>query len=169
MKSFRSPGVFASVTVLCVIAVGWLGREYYLLPETMTGDDLFQLMESREPELGKRIALPDELLEAGHRPKLLVLLGACGECTIRSAELARIDLSGFEAVAAVTTSSELDLGLLPQDSVRFRVVDDKALHQSLNAYWTPRLALVGPKGDLRAIQHRAEAMDTFLKRCRDES
>ena len=166
--SFRLPGVFASVIVLSAVAVGWLGREYLLLPKTMTGDDLFQLMESREPELGKKIALPEYLIDLPDRPKLLILLGSCSECTIGSAELASVDLSGFEAVVAVTTSSELELGLLPKESVDFRVVDDVALHDSLNAYWTPRLAVVGPKGDLRAIQHRAEGMDTFLKRCRDE-
>jgi hypothetical protein len=93
------------------------------------------------------------------------MLGACTECSKKSADFASVDLSRFGSVAAVTVSESLDLAGLPPDKVSVRVVNDTAIHQALNAYWVPKLALLDHEGVLLAIQYESESVEAFISRC----
>lgn len=169
MSGQLQKGVIGAFVLAIGLAAALLAREYLSLPDTLTREQYQQLMASREPAIGERISMPAELRQSLTSGNLIILLGSCSKCALGSVDLASIDLATFDNVIAVTTSKVIDLGSLQAEDVDRKVVGDVDLHDTLNAYWTPRFAFLNSKGELLGIQRRDESSKDFASRCANES
>ena len=147
---------------------GALFNERFLVPPTVTRASAEALLQAREPHLGQVVPLPSLPKLPRHQQVLLVLLGSCSGCSSHSADVDELALKGF-SVVAVTTADKLVLGELPKSSIDGEIANDEVVHKLLNAYWTPRFALLDPEHRLLAIQGKGESPTAFLMRCRNES
>jgi len=137
----------------------WLTR-----PHVQTYEEGISAMESRDPKIGSKFRLSDEMKADPATRHLILLVGACNGCSVDSGDLTRLDLSGWSSVVAVSSADEIDESLLPRRFVFVELVNDSYYHQELNAFWVPRLAVLDSQGTLIALQVWGEDPAAFTKR-----
>ena len=136
----------------------WLANPRYISYE-----EAMEAKSNADPEPGVKVVLPVDATGVGEGRHLLILLGNCTSCSTGTQGLATLDLTKWPSVFAVTTAEKVDWAVLPKAKIK-GITGDEYLHQVLNAYWTPRLAVVGKGGSLIALARMDESHEEFLGR-----
>ncbi|MEQ1821663.1 MAG: hypothetical protein ABL949_04070 [Fimbriimonadaceae bacterium] len=149
--------------VTCGIALAflviWLSG-----PRYQSYGEQLELKVENDPKLGAHVDLP-VTLQAKSGNHLLILLGNCSACSRGSEDLRKLDIKNWKSVAFVTTAETVDRTILPNGAYA-QVTRDEKLHDELNAFWSPRFAVVNSEGTLIALQERNERSANFLLRAK---
>jgi hypothetical protein len=143
-----------------LLAAGWI---LSLAPKALTYEDQISSLARLDPPLGTHVVLPGRLSYGVSNRKLLVLLGSCSSCSMHAPDLRELNTQGWPCVVVVATAKQVGDEVKVIRNLNGIVTGDETIHKALNAYWTPRLAIVDGRGSLVALQRQGQDMNSFLQ------
>lgn len=153
----KVPLAFLAGAIAVGILMGSLGS-----PRAETYDEMVERHSARDPERGFKVDLSPTVERQLTGRTLILLLGDCAECTIKSGDLLRLDYTGWHQIIAATRTGATPQGILPPTVHALELLRADELHDQLNAFWTPRLAIIDRHGELLALQSKSQTASQFL-------
>ncbi len=162
----RTRSGLAAMAICLAVLSGLAVGELCILaaqPPTILYEELLAQYDAADPVAGLTVALPECIKVSREQQLLLVLLGICGGCSMTAPKLTTSAVDRFDSIVLVSIDEMIDASMLPVTTSHTSITHDRTIHAKLNAYFTPRFAVIDGNGALLGLQARDQDPIEFLQ------